>query len=374
MRSLTSGWFTLLIRPNYRFPFAFYLFVTYLSSPYSLKDFDYNLPEELIAQYPLPERSTSRLLCLNRRGGFWQDDFFTNLTNRLQHGDLLVFNDTKVIPARLQGRKPTGGNVEILIERILDPHHVLAQTRSNHPLRLRQTLLLGDGRIAVTVLNRQGRLVEVACSDQENWYTILNSWGTIPLPPYIQRRSEEQDLSRYQTVYAQVPGAVAAPTAGLHFDQIFLNQLVKSGVKTAFLTLHVGAGTFLPVNSEDISSHVMHKEWIDLSESTCESIRETKAYGGRVIAVGTTVVRALESAICQGELTPYQGETQIFIRPGYPFQTIDALITNFHLPKSTLLMLVCALGGYDLVMAAYRHAVEQGYRFFSYGDAMLIEG
>ncbi|MBA53572.1 MAG: tRNA preQ1(34) S-adenosylmethionine ribosyltransferase-isomerase QueA [Pseudomonadales bacterium] len=335
-------------------------------------DFHYDLPDQLIARYPMPERSGSRLLCLGRTTGTLTDQRFTDLAEWLRPGDLLVFNNTKVIPARVYGQKETGGKVEVLVERITGPDSCLAHVRaSKSPKPGSRILVEGAGNLLME--GRQGDLFMLR-SEQGNLLDWLQQVGHMPLPPYIDREDESLDQDRYQTVYAQNPGAVAAPTAGLHFDEPLLQQLQEKGVDTAYVTLHVGAGTFQPVRTDDVRDHVMHSEWLQVGEAAVEKIRETKANGGRVIAVGTTSVRSLETAARAngGEVAPFEGETDIFIYPGYSFAVIDGLITNFHLPESTLIMLVSAFAGRDQVLNAYRHAVAQEYRFFSYGDAMLI--
>jgi len=334
-------------------------------------NFYYNLPKELIAQRPLDERSSSRLLCLDRRAETIQHKIFNNVLDALNEHDLLVFNNSRVIPARLLGQKSTGGKIEILVERILDHTKVLAHVRSSKSPKPDSQLLVDD--LKITVMGRQADLFILQFELQnETVLDVLEKIGHMPLPPYIERLDEISDRERYQTVYAKPKGSVAAPTAGLHFDESLLAQLKDKGVETAFVTLHVGAGTFQPVRVQNILEHHMHAEWIDVSQSVCDKIAATKAKGGRVIAVGTTSVRCLETASQSGALKPYLGETEIFIYPGYEFKTIDGMITNFHLPESTLLMLVCAFGGYDFMMRAYEEAVKEKYRFFSYGDAMLI--
>lgn len=333
-------------------------------------DFHFHLPQELIAQYPLPDRSASRLLCLDEDGKV-QDRLFSDLPDLLQNGDLLVFNNTRVIPARLFGKKETGGRVEVLVERILDDHRVLAHIRASKSPRPESRLYL-EGGVDVTVLGREGELFELHFEGSTSVIEQLEQYGHIPLPPYIERTDESHDRERYQTVYAQKQGAVAAPTAGLHFDQPLLEELSKRGVSFAYVTLHVGAGTFQPVRVDDIAEHHMHAEYIEVDDEVVTAVESTRAAGGRVIAVGTTSVRALESATHEGKLSAYCGDTDIFITPGYRFQVVDALITNFHLPESTLIMLVCAFGGYDAVMSAYQHAIKAKYRFFSYGDAMFL--
>ncbi len=334
-------------------------------------DFEYNLPQHLIAQRPLSERGAGRLLVLDGSTKTVADRQFSDIINYLKPGDVLVFNDTKVIPARVFGRKASGGKVEVLVERVLNEHQVLAHVRASKSPKPNSRLVL-DSEIEVEVLGRQEDLFELEFLDDRPVFEILDAIGHIPLPPYIERPDESDDHERYQTVYANRPGAVAAPTAGLHFDQQLLETLRAKGVGTEFVTLHVGAGTFQPVRVDDLKEHHMHAEYVEVSEATVEAIEKTRAAGGRVIAVGTTSVRSLESAAQSGQLQAFSGETCLFITPGYKFKAIDLLITNFHLPESTLLMLVSALGGYEQVMAAYRHAVEQEYRFFSYGDAMLV--
>lgn len=334
-------------------------------------DFHFELPQELIAQYPLERRSASRLLVLEGDGGDLCDSTFSELPKFLRPGDLLVFNDSRVIPARLYGYKPSGGKVEVLVERILDEHRALAQVRASKAPKTSSQLHL-EGGVRVTVIGRAEDLFELHFDDSRSVLKILEQHGHIPLPPYISRAEDNNDARRYQTVYARRPGAVAAPTAGLHFDQALLERLTAAGIEQAFVTLHVGAGTFQPVRADHIEAHRMHGEIAEVSAQVCEQIRNTRARGGRVIAVGTTAVRSLESACQGGDIRPFHGETRIFIYPGYLFRCVDALITNFHLPESTLLMLVAALAGHEQIMAAYRHAVIQGYRFFSYGDAMFI--
>lgn len=334
-------------------------------------DFLYSLPPELIAQYPVSPRTASRLLSLNVTGGSLRDLRFTDMPTLLQAGDLLVFNDTRVMPARLLGHKDSGGRIEVLIERILDVHRVFAQVRASKPPKPGQKLAL-DGGVTAEVRQRDGEFYELVFAGDVSAMEILERFGHIPLPPYIARPDGMDDRERYQTVYARHRGAVAAPTAGLHFDQSILVQLKEQGIESAFITLHVGAGTFQPVRVDDIREHRMHAEYISVSPSSCDSINAAKKEGRRVVAVGTTVVRALETVAQGGTVAPYTGETEIFIYPGYRFQIVDALLTNFHLPGSTLLMLVCAFGGTQNVLNAYRHAVAQKYRFYSYGDAMFV--
>lgn len=334
-------------------------------------DFHFDLPAELIAQQPLPERSASRLLVLDARTRRLDDRHFAELPGLLRRGDLLVWNDTRVLPARLVARKASGGAVEILIERITGPHEALAQLGASRKPKAGARVVLDDGT-EVEVLGRDGEFFRLRFDTDEPFETLLLRIGHMPLPPYIARADDATDAERYQTVFAREPGAVAAPTAGLHFDSALLDALRTAGIETGAVTLHVGAGTFQPMRAERLEDHVMHREWLDVGAELVERIRRTRANGGRIIAVGTTVVRALESATREGVLEPFAGETRIFIYPGYRITSIDGLITNFHLPESTLLMLVSALAGRDTILAAYRHAVEQRYRFFSYGDAMLI--
>jgi len=334
-------------------------------------DFDYDLPPEQIAQYPLAERSASRLLVLDGVSGRCEDRQFRELPALLAPGDLLVFNDTWVIPARLFAHKATGGRVELLIERITGEHTALAHARASKPMRVGQQLAVeGGGRLAVS--GHAQELIRVASPD-EPFFDLLQRAGHMPLPPYIDRPDETSDRERYQSVFARVPGAVAAPTASLHFDTGVLAVLAERGVETTQLTLHVGAGTFQPVRSEDPTMHRMHQEWCEVGADVVAAVAAARTRGGRVVAVGTTVVRALESASAGGTLHPFSGETELFIVPGYRFRAVDALLTNFHLPRSTLLMLVCAAAGREAVLAAYRHAVSGNYRFYSYGDAMWVD-
>ena len=333
-------------------------------------DFDYHLPEELIAQYPLDERTASRLLHVTKEG--FMDRQFSDLLDLIQPEDLLVFNNTRVIPARLHGFKASGGKLEVLIERVLDEHCVLAHVRASKSPKAGSHLML-ESVIDVEMLGRQGELFELRFDPSRPVLDWLQDYGHMPLPPYIERDDEQADQQRYQTVYARHPGAVAAPTAGLHFDEALLAKLENRGVEFAHVTLHVGAGTFQPVRVDNIQDHQMHKEMIDVPAQVVEQVAAARERGGRVIAVGTTAVRSLESAAASGQLQPMQGDTDIFIYPGYAFKVVDALITNFHLPQSTLLMLVSALAGHQHMMQAYAHAVKQQYRFFSYGDAMFID-
>jgi S-adenosylmethionine:tRNA ribosyltransferase-isomerase len=334
-------------------------------------DFDFQLPPELIAQAPLRERSASRLLLLDIDSGVRQNRMFRELPDLLTAGDLLVFNDTRVLPARLYGRKESGGAVEILIERVTGLHEARAQLGVSKKPKEGSRIVLADGSFA-TVLGREGEFFVLRFESPEPLEKLLSRLGEMPLPPYIERGADESDKERYQTVFAREPGAVAAPTAGLHFDEPLLERMRARGIDFGYVTLHVGAGTFQPMRAEDVSDHVMHREWLNVGAELVEKIRRTRAAGGRVIAVGTTVVRALESATVEGQLHPFAGETQIFIFPGYRITSVDGLVTNFHLPQSTLLMLVSALAGRDAILEAYRFAVQEKYRFFSYGDAMLI--
>lgn len=339
-------------------------------------DFHYELPPELIAQAPLPERSASRLLVVpplhtDGKAGHFEDRVFQDLPGLLAPGDLLVFNDTRVIPARLFGQKTSGGRVEILIERLLGGHEARAQLGVSKSPKAGARIVLDAGGEA-EVLGREGEFYRLRFDIGESLEKWLLHAGRLPLPPYIQRDPGNEDDTRYQTVFAREVGAVAAPTAGLHFDEALLEALKARGVEFGHVTLHVGAGTFQPVRVEELDQHVMHSEWLNVGAGLIEQIRRTREAGGRVVAVGTTVVRALESAMQEGELKPYAGETRLFILPGYRIRSVDALITNFHLPESTLLMLVSAFSGKSRVFAAYEHAIRERYRFFSYGDAMLL--
>jgi S-adenosylmethionine:tRNA ribosyltransferase-isomerase len=336
-----------------------------------LSDFDYDLPQELIAQAPLEHRAASRLLVLDGNSGDLSDRAFADLPQLLRPDDLLVFNDTRVIPARLFGRKSSGGRLELLVERVLDTHRVLVQLRASKSPKPGARITLG-GAGEAEVLERHGDLYELRFLAEEPVAELLDRHGHVPLPPYIERADIADDRERYQTVYARRPGAVAAPTAGLHFDAAMLERLRGLGVEQQFVTLHVGAGTFQPVRVANIGEHRMHAERVEVPDPVCAAIAACRDRGGRVIAVGTTSVRSLEAAAAGGELRALSGETDLFITPGYRFRVVDALITNFHLPQSTLLMLVCAFGGHEPVLRAYRHAVAERYRFFSYGDAMFI--
>lgn len=350
-------------------------------------EFDFALPDGLIAQHPPARRGASRLLCVN--DGILEDRQFIDLLQKVKPGDVMVLNDTRVIKARLFGIKRSGGKIEVLVERVLNDHEVLAQVRASKSPVAGSYLLLA-GELSVEVLGREGEFFHLRFCAEEPVLELLERFGRLPLPPYITHAAEDEDEERYQTVFACASGAVAAPTAGLHFDDAMLQALRDKGVKIAYVTLHVGAGTFQPVRAEFLSDHAMHSECYEIPQATVDAIEEAHSIGARVIAVGTTSLRALESAVRegdaegvgytsasplrgQGELRAGSGETRIFITPGYRFRVVDVLLTNFHLPKSTLLMLVSAFGGMDEMRAAYRHAVEQQYRFFSYGDAMLIE-
>ena len=341
------------------------------------RDFFYELPERLIAQHPSKNRTDSRLLCIDRGQNTIEDRQFKDFPERLKSGDVLVFNNTRVIPARLFGRKPTGGKVEILIERITSEHQALAHVRASKSPRIGSEIIISNPDanrdLRVRIEDRRDDLFVLSTDKTRSIAGILEHFGHMPLPPYIERSDDAQDLERYQTVYAQQPGAVAAPTAGLHFDDGILQDIRNRGVDSAVVTLHVGAGTFQPVRSENVTDHRMHSEYLQVPEETVIQCKRAREQGGRIIAVGTTAVRSLETAAAAGELRPYSGETSIFIYPGYKFKSVDALLTNFHLPESTLLMLVCAFAGYETTMRAYNHAVKQEYRFFSYGDAMFIE-
>ncbi len=336
------------------------------------QDFDYILPEAQIAKYPLEKRTASRLLVVDRASQTLADRQFADIIDLIDKKDLLVCNDTRVIPARLFGVKSTGGKIECLVERILSSQRVLAHIKSSKSPKPGQRLKLAEA-FEVEVIARHDALFELEFLTESSALETLHQYGAIPLPPYIDRQPEGLDKERYQTVFAKREGAVAAPTASLHFDEATLKALDEKGVDRAFVTLHVGAGTFQPVRTDSLKEHVMHKEYLEVSPQVCQKVQECRQRGGRVIALGTTVVRCLETAGQSGELKPFQGDTQLFIYPGYDFKIIDALLTNFHLPKSTLLMLVSALGGHKLIMNAYAHAVTQGYRFFSYGDAMFVK-
>jgi len=335
-------------------------------APMFLSDFDYELPPDLIAQYPPARRRDSRLLVV---GKSLDDRQFRDLPALLNEGDLLVFNDTRVIRARLHGRKKTGGQVEVLVERVLPASEVLAQVRASKTPKPGMILELAGGCDA-TVIGREDDMFRLRFSMPV--LEFLEQHGDVPLPPYLNRDSESADSARYQTVYAREPGAVAAPTAGLHFDERMLEETTRVGVQHEYVTLHVGAGTFQPLREEQIEANRLHAERVQVSAEVCDAVRATRASGGRVIAVGTTSVRALETASASDDLQPFDGETDLFVVPGFAFRSVDAMLTNFHLPRSSLMMLVAAFAGRERILDAYRHAVENQYRFFSYGDAMLI--
>ena len=355
-----------------------------------LEDFDYALPPELIAQAPARERTGSRLLHLDGTSGSLRDLRFGDIVDLIEPADVLVLNDTRVIKARLLGRKASGGRIEVLVERVLSHDEVLAQMRVSHPPREGSRIILADA-LEATVLERRGGFARLKFEDCEDVLAALDRHGAVPLPPYIEHAPEDSDAERYQTVYARSPGAVAAPTAGLHFDETLLATLRDRGVAIRYITLHVGAGTFQPVRSSDLAEHEMHSEWYGVPRETVDAIRDARERGGRVTAVGTTTLRALETAAAAAARSPFDsaaatlrtnggaglepgtGETNLFIVPGYRFLAVDRLVTNFHLPKSTLLMLVSAFGGFENIRRAYRHAIEERYRFYSYGDAMLID-
>ena len=353
--------------------------------------FDYPLPPSRIARFPASERTASRLLVVPPGGSESSRPQsqgappavlrFGEIGDLLRPGDVLVANDTQVLPARLAARKPTGGKVEILLERIVDDHTALVQLRASKPVRPNQVLLVGSGNpVELVVSGRRDGFFVIRCGGALDPAALFRASGSMPLPPYIEREALEADFERYQTVYANVEGAVAAPTAGLHFDQPLIDELVRAGIHWVTITLHIGAGTFQPMRTESPATHVMHKEWVEVGRRACEQINRAKSRGGRIIAVGTTVVRALESAARSGgasrpgPLGPFSGDTDLFILPGYRFRAVDALITNFHLPRSTLLMLVCAFAGFARTMHAYRYAIARNFRFYSYGDAMFVEG
>ena len=337
-----------------------------------LDEFDYTLPQELIAQVPASERGGSRLLHLDGGTGGIADRQFREFADLVARDDVVVMNDTRVIKARLVGKKKSGGRVEVMVERVLGGGEVLAQIGANHPTRVGSTLVLSDA-VEATVLGREREFFRLRFEGCNDALALLDRHGSVPLPLYITRDAGDNDAERYQTIYARKHGAVAAPTAGLHFDKEMLDALQKKGVTLAYVTLHVGAGTFQPVRVQDLAQHDMHGEWYDVPQATVGAIQSARAKGGRVLAVGTTTLRALESAAGGGELASGRGETRLFVLPGYRFRVVERLLTNFHLPRSTLLMLVSAFGGMDNMRRAYRHAIAQCYRFYSYGDAMLIE-
>ncbi len=336
------------------------------------QDFDFDLPPNLIAQHPAQERTASRMLCLDGTNGNLNDKMFVDFPDTCNKGDLLIFNDTRVIKARLFGHKHTGGNVEVLIERVINPQVAYAHVRASRSPKIGSRIRLSDA-FDVEITARHDDLFELHFLSDISVFDLLEQYGVLPLPPYITHSATDEDEERYQTVFAKNLGAVAAPTAGLHFNEALLDQLQQKGVKIAYVTLHVGAGTFQPVRVDNIADHKMHSELFSIPQSTVDSINETKMRGGKVTAIGTTALRALESAAQHGKLQAGDGDTDIFITPGYEFKVVDRLFTNFHLPKSTLLMLVSAFAGIDHIKKAYAHAVAKEYRFFSYGDAMLIE-
>jgi S-adenosylmethionine:tRNA ribosyltransferase-isomerase len=338
-----------------------------------LSDFDYDLPDHLIARYPANRRTGSRMLEVDPVYGRVTDLAFTDLSSRLAAGYLLVLNDTRVIPARLFGRKSTGGFVEVMVERLLGDDSALVQTRASKPVRVGQRIGIdAEEPVELEVVAEQDAFRVLRRSDGESFLALLNAVGHMPLPPYIERPDEPADRERYQSVFAREPGAVAAPTASLHFDEEYLDALRARGIDLAWITLHVGAGTFQPLRTRDIEAHRLHREWTHVPAATAAAILETRRRGGRIVAVGTTVCRALESWAGAGFPREFHGETDLFIMPGFSFSVVDALLTNFHLPRSSLLMLVCAFAGTDLTLAAYRHAVAEKYRFYSYGDAMFV--
>ena len=335
-------------------------------------DFQYDLPKYLIAQEPIPNRTDSRLLVLDGASGALQDRHFADLPEMLNPGDLLVFNDTRVLKARLFGRRPTGGKVEILIERVKGDRRALAHLNPARVQKPGASVLLEDDLELRVIERRPDDLFVVELAGALTLYELMERYGQVPLPPYIARHASDLDVERYQTVYGRLPGAVAAPTAGLHFDTAMLELLAARGVESAYVTLHVGVGTFQPLRVEYVADHRMHQEYVEVPAATCDKIRAARDRGGRIVAVGTTSVRALETAAANGELQPVSTDTDLFITPGFKFRVVDAMVTNFHLPESTLLMLVCAFAGHDKVLEAYHHAVRQRYRFFSYGDAMFV--
>lgn len=338
----------------------------------NIDQFDYELPEELIAQDPLSSRTSSKLLHIKANGSTFSDLLFLDLIQLLHKGDLLVLNDTKVMPARVFGHKSTGGKIEFLLERMLDKQTALAQLKASKSPKLGSKIIFPDN-VDARVVGRQDDFYILRFSDGIEFEDLLTAHGQIPLPPYIQRAPKEDDIHRYQTVYAKQKGAVAAPTAGMHFDEQMLEKLQIKGINLTYVTLHVGAGSFQPVRVNNVKDHSIHTEQVDVMQSVCDQVSLCKRKGGRVIAVGTTVVRALETAAVSNELQPYQGDTCLYIYPGFKFKIVDALITNFHLPKSSLLILVSAFAGYETTMSAYKHAVDHNYRFYSYGDAMFVE-
>jgi S-adenosylmethionine:tRNA ribosyltransferase-isomerase len=334
-------------------------------------DFSYELPPGRIAMHPCPGRSDSRMLCLDPGSNHLRDGAFRDFPEQLQAGDLVVFNNTRVIPARLLGNKQSGGKVEVMVERVCGDSRLLARVRASKSPAPGTRLRL-EGVLDAQVIGREGELFLLEFSGAGDMLKMLDQYGHVPLPPYISRADEQDDRERYQTIYASTPGAVAAPTAGLHFDEAIMDRLAERGINTAYVTLHVGGGTFQPVRADNLDEHVMHQEYFEVDAATCEQIAQTRRAGGRIVAVGTTVVRSLEAAAVNGQPEPCKAETGLFITPGFRFRVVDALLTNFHLSESTLLMLVCAFAGYRRTMDAYAHAIAAGYRFYSYGDAMFI--
>lgn len=335
-----------------------------------LSDYSFTLPDERIARFPTQKRSASRLLVLDKKNGGTRHRIFSDLIDLLVPGDLLVLNNTEVLPARLYGRKESGGKIEIVVERILSSDRALVHLSASKRPRLGTSIFIET--LPALVEAKQGDLYELRLREHGEWLQILEKYGHVPLPPYLKREDQEIDKIRYQTVYAKVPGAIAAPTAGLHFDELLLSKLQVNRIQFASVTLHVGAGTFKSIRSNDVANHIMHPEWISVDEVACEQINRAKLEGRRVIAVGTTSVRCLESvADRNGFVEPHQGDTRLFIVPGYQFKCVDALITNFHLPQSTLLLLVAAFVGREKLLSAYEEAIQLGYRFYSYGDAMF---
>ena len=340
---------------------------------YKLNDFDYILPDNLIAQFPLAERSGSRLMCINSQAGTISHEKFTSFASFIQPGDLIIFNNTKVIPARLHGYKETGGKIECLVERFISEDSLLVHLKSSKAPKIGSRIFLGNS-ISATVNGRKDDLfvIKVDLKDHLSLMENVIEQGELPLPHYISHTPQNLDYERYQTIFAAKLGAVAAPTAGLHFDQKTMEAIRKKGGKIAYITLHVGGGTFKPIRENNLDNHLMHSENIEISSEVCKMVNEAKSKGNRIIAIGTTVVRALETAATSGELLPFYGETKLFIRPSFKFKIIDSLLTNFHLPKSSLLVLVSAFAGHQLIMQAYQQAIQEKYRFYSYGDAMLI--
>ena len=336
-----------------------------------LSDFHFDLPEELIAHYPPAKRTDSRLLCLSRESGQIDHRHFTDFISLINPEDLLVFNNTRVIPARLFGNKASGGRVEVLVERVMAGNQILAQVRASKAPKAGSFIIFSEGAKA-GVLGREGDFFILAFPEDLALMSLLDEIGHMPLPPYIKREDELSDKERYQTVYSEKQGAVAAPTAGLHFDKPLLAEIAAKGIDTAKVTLHVGAGTFQPVRAEKIEDHQMHAEYLEVDETVCDKVNACRARGGRVVAIGTTTVRCLETASSAGKISPYKGDTDIFIYPGYKFKSVDALLTNFHLPESTLIMLVSAFVGKENILRAYNEAIKERYRFFSYGDATFL--